>query len=200
MVKWGIGEFEMPLKQCHSSSRGVDRESRMGGKRPSSALHTDAAIRRAGERILREAHPIQAGRCHRLPALWTLIRGRHRPLDDCHCDASHLHALPSQIIDFLLFVVLPYLPCCGSLSKVYSIKRAEHVSRVRSFAQLGLKAAVAVEDFKCLDVDDRGFIEVKDLASVFGKIPTIDKSNALLIGQAIMRACKGKEKRPHLVQ
>ena len=39
-----------------------------------------------------------------------------------------------------------------------------------------------------------GFIEVKDLASVFGKIPTIDKSNALLIGQAIMRACKGKEK------
>ena len=194
MVKWGIGEFEMPSSNVTAQVEVSIEKAAWAGSGP-QVLYTqtprfDAQGSVSYEKLTRYRQGV---------VIVFRPSGRLYAVDIVHlmtviATLVIFTRIPSQIIDFLLFVVLPYLPCCGSLSKVYSIKRAEHVSRVRSFAQLGLKAAVAVEDFKCLDVDDRGFIEVKDLASVFGKIPTIDKSNALLIGQAIMRACKGKEK------
>lgn len=59
---------------------------------------------------------------------------------------------------------------------------------MHSFAQLGLRAAVAVKDFKALDVDDQGFVEVKDLVSVFGSIPSVSKDEAMMMAQTIMRA------------
>ena len=59
---------------------------------------------------------------------------------------------------------------------------------MHSFAQLGLKAAVAVKDFKALDVDGQGFVEVKDLVSVFGAIPSVSKDEAMMMAHTIMRA------------
>jgi LSD1 subclass zinc finger protein len=92
-------------------------------------------------------------------------------------------AVAVAIMDFVAFNVLP-----NGVSKVLYAKRAERVSKVHSFAQLGLRAAVAVKDFKALDVDDRGYVEVKDLVSVFGSIPSVDKEEAMMMAQTIMRA------------
>merc|ERR1719345_177837 len=87
------------------------------------------------------------------------------------------------IMDFIAFNVLP-----NGVSKVLYAKRAERVSKVHSFAQLGLRPAVAVKDFKALDVDNQGYVEVKDLVSVFGSIPSVSKDEAMMMAQTIMRA------------
>ena len=92
-------------------------------------------------------------------------------------------AIAVFVMDFITFNCLP-----NGVSKVLFAKRAERVSKLHTFAQLGLKAAVAVKDFKSLDYDEQGFIDVKHLVSVFGGIPTIGKEQALLIAQTIMRA------------
>ena len=92
-------------------------------------------------------------------------------------------AVAVAIMDFVAFNVLP-----NGVSKVLYAKRAERVSKVHSFAQLGLRAAVAVKDFKALDVDNQGYVEVKDLVSVFGSIPSVSKDEAMMMAQTIMRA------------
>ena len=92
-------------------------------------------------------------------------------------------AVAVAIMDFIAFNVLP-----NGVSKVLYAKRAERVSKVHSFAQLGLRAAVAVKDFKALDVDNQGYVEVKDLVSVFGSIPSVSKEEAMMMAQTIMRA------------
>jgi len=92
-------------------------------------------------------------------------------------------AIAVFVMDFVTFNLLP-----NGISKVLYAKRAERVSKLHTFAQLGLKAAVAVKDFKSLDYDGQGFIDVKNLVSVFGGIPTIGKEQALLIAQTIIRA------------
>ena len=92
-------------------------------------------------------------------------------------------AFAVYVMDFVTFNLLP-----NGISKVLYAKRAERVSKLHTFAQLGLKAAVAVKDFKSLDYDEQGFIDVKNLVSVFGGIPTIGKEQALLIAQTIIRA------------
>ena len=92
-------------------------------------------------------------------------------------------AIAVYVMDFVTFNLLP-----NGLSKVLYNKRAESVSKVHTFAQVGLRAATAVADFNTLDSDGSGYIEVKDLVSVFGKIPTVSKDQAFKITQTIMRA------------
>ena len=87
------------------------------------------------------------------------------------------------LMDFITFNLLP-----NGLSTVLYAKRAERVSKVHSFAQLGLRAAVAVNDFKRLDIDSNGFCQIKDLVAVFGAIPSVTKENAEMMAATILRA------------
>ena len=86
------------------------------------------------------------------------------------------------IMDFVTFNLLPH-----GLSKVLYNKRAERVSRVHTFAQIGLKAAVAVKDFQALAQAD-GYIEIKDIVQQFGKVPSVNEEQAQMIARTIMRA------------
>ena len=87
-----------------------------------------------------------------------------------------------NICDFITFNMLPH-----GVSTVLRNKRGERVSRLGAFAQLGARAAVAVNDFKSLDRDNKGYVDVADLASVFGSVGAVDKQEAIQIAQTIMR-------------
>ena len=87
------------------------------------------------------------------------------------------------MIDTITFYMLP-----NGLSTVLQNKRAERVSKKQTFAQLSLKAAIAVKWFKELDIADQGYIDVPELVSVFGKIESISKEQALMMAQTILRA------------
>jgi hypothetical protein len=91
-------------------------------------------------------------------------------------------AIAVYIADFVAFYLLP-----NGVSTVLRAKRAEKVSRMLTFAQLGLKAAVAVKQFQTLDTDNRGYLEVRELVAAFGTIPQVTKENALLMAQSVMR-------------
>ena len=86
------------------------------------------------------------------------------------------------VMDFVTFNLLPY-----GLSKVLYNKRAERVSRMHTFAQIGLKAAVAVKDFHALAQAD-GYIELKDIVQQFGKIKDVNEEQAQMIARTIMHA------------
>ena len=55
-------------------------------------------------------------------------------------------------------------------TKLLSNLRNERVSRKRSFAQLGVRAALSARQFDVLDTYKTGKINYKDLVSIFGKV------------------------------
>jgi len=86
--------------------------------------------------------------------------------------------------DFVAFRML------GSLSKLLRNKQAEKISRTSAFAELGLKAAVAVDTFAAVVSNADGkddSIDLADLVAAFGKVKNVNKMGALNIAQTIMR-------------
>ena len=81
-------------------------------------------------------------------------------------------AIAVFVADLVAFNLLP-----NGVSTVLRAKRAEKVSRMHTFAQLGLKAAVAVKQFQTLDTENRGYLEVKELVAAFGSIPQVSKED-----------------------
>jgi len=87
------------------------------------------------------------------------------------------------IVDAVTFYMLP-----NGISTVLQNKRAERISKKTAFAQLGLKAAIAVEWFRTLDTNSTGSIGVEELVKVFGHISSVSKDNALMMARTIMRS------------
>lgn len=92
-------------------------------------------------------------------------------------------------------------PPCNRLpngvSKVLRAKRSEKVSRVQTFAQLGLKAALAVKQFKTLAGDDQEFIEVKDVCRKRPRTTDTCRSAPSLLHASSDRRCLRGHPRGH---
>ena len=90
-----------------------------------------------------------------------------------HACNGRYFAISKLICDAVAFYLLP-----GGTSTVLRNKRAEKVSKVSAFAQMGMQAATLVQAFKTLDVGDKGYLEVKDLVSVFGMVEGVVSNHA----------------------
>lgn len=86
----------------------------------------------------------------------------------------------------------------GSLSKLLRNKRDEKISRTSAFAELGLKAAVAVDSFSAVVSNSSGgkddSIDLPDLVAAFGKVKHVNRDQALTIAQTILRETDKKAK------
>lgn len=72
--------------------------------------------------------------------------------------------LLSLLMDAVAFYLLP-----NGISTVLQGKRSERISKRQTFAQLGLRAAIAVDWYYKLDKSQNGMITVADIVSVFAR-------------------------------
>ena len=97
-------------------------------------------------------------------------------------EALILTSLARTVTDFICFYMLP-----EGTSTVLRNKRAERVNKINTFAQMGLQAAILSKSFRSLDVDHKGYLEVKDLVGVFGSVESISKETALQLAQTVLK-------------
>ena len=76
-----------------------------------------------------------------------------------------LVSIAKTIMDFIVFNMLP-----NGVSKVLRNKRNERVTRAAAFAQLGMRSAISVSQFRALDEGEKGYLDMADLTRVFGLI------------------------------
>ena len=85
------------------------------------------------------------------------------------------------IVDFISFNLLP-----NGLSELLSNKRYEKISKRRKFAEIGMKTAVAAQQFGGLDKDQTGLLRYKELVGIFGMIKGIKVEQATAISTTVM--------------
>ena len=96
-------------------------------------------------------------------------------------DLVILAGLAKTIMDFIVFYCLP-----NGVSLVLRNKRAENTSRRQAFREMGMQAAMAVEQFNSLDVDNDQTLTLAELARVFGGVKEVDRDRAMMIAKTIM--------------
>ena len=96
-------------------------------------------------------------------------------------DLVILAGLAKTIMDFIVFYCLP-----NGVSLVLRNKRAENTSRRQAFREMGMQAAMAVEQFNSLDVDKDQTLTLAELARVFGGVKEVDRDRAMMIAKTIM--------------
>jgi len=90
------------------------------------------------------------------------------------------------IMDLIVFNMLP-----NGVSLVLKNKRSESTTRRLAFAELGMKAAISVNQFNRLDAEGQGVLTLTDLTKVFGTVEHVDRSQALQIAKTILKDKKG---------
>jgi LSD1 subclass zinc finger protein len=93
-----------------------------------------------------------------------------------------LMGVVKTLFDIIVFNMLP-----GGISLVLNNKRCETTSRNRAFAELGMKAAVSVNQFHKLDKNNRGTLDIPDLVRVFGGVEHVDEKKALMIAKTVFQ-------------
>jgi len=86
------------------------------------------------------------------------------------------------VTNIVVFYLLP-----GGQSVLYKNKATEKVSQQSEFAELGLKAALAANQFRLFDATLSGRVEGEDIVRCFAKVPGITAEQAHRIAVAIMR-------------
>jgi len=105
----------------------------------------------------------------------------------------------ATVTDLIAFNTIKYIPERLRLiplgdSKLLRNKRNEKVSKTRSFAELGLKTAIAAKHFDALDVYRTGKVGYKDLVSIFGSLKDVDFEQASTIAQAVLADAAAAER------
>jgi len=103
-------------------------------------------------------------------------------------DLVVLVGVAKTIMDIIVFNLLP-----NGISLVLKNKRSESTTRARAFAELGMKAALSVNQFSRLDSDGRGVLNLTDLTQVFGTVEHVDRSQALQIARTILKQKGGTD-------
>ena len=65
------------------------------------------------------------------------------------------------------------------------------MSKTRSFAQYGLRAASCIKSFQTLDFNGNGYLEVKDLVGPLASVKGISRKQALEVAQTILKVADG---------
>ena len=84
-----------------------------------------------------------------------------------------LMSIAKVIMDIIVFRLLP-----NGVSKVLRNKRSESVTRAAAFAQLGMRAAISVSQFRALDEGDKGYLDMADLTRVYGAVKEVQAARA----------------------
>jgi len=103
-------------------------------------------------------------------------------------DLVVLVGVAKTIMDIIVFNMLP-----NGISLVLKNKRSESTTRARAFAELGLKAAISVNQFNRIDSDGRGVLNLTELTKVFGTVEHVDRSQALQIAKTILKQKGGTD-------
>mmetsp|Transcript_20391 Transcript_20391/g.54819 ORF Transcript_20391/g.54819 Transcript_20391/m.54819 type:complete len:263 (-) Transcript_20391:677-1465(-) len=85
------------------------------------------------------------------------------------------------ITDVATFYLLP-----NGLSALLQTRRSEKVNRKTAFAALGMRSAIAVQQFNAFDSDRDGRLTFVDLVKMFGAITDVDYNNAVAIAKTIL--------------
>ena len=87
----------------------------------------------------------------------------------------------SSITNIVAFYIIP-----NGVSTTLRTKRNEWVNRRGVFAEMGIKAAVAVNSFNQIDKGKDGRLIFKDLVQVFGAAPDVSYEKASQIAKCVL--------------
>jgi len=89
------------------------------------------------------------------------------------------------VIDTIIGVFVFYMLPDGT-AMVLRNKRDELTDRTTAFAELGVKAAVAVNQFRDLDRRKTGSLEKNDFQEIFNQLPDVDEIKAKMIAASVV--------------